>query len=65
MRLRASGAMVAFGLSVGLLPGAQVARADTCDTSWASPANGLYDQSVNWTNGVPTLQTTACLPALP
>jgi hypothetical protein len=63
MRLRASGAMVAFGLSVGLLPGAQVARADTCDTSWASPADGLYDQSVNWTNGVPTLQTTACLPA--
>jgi hypothetical protein len=61
---RTIGAALVFGLGAALLPGAvEPARADTCDTTWAAPADGNFDQPSSWTNGVPTLSRTACLPA--
>ncbi len=70
-RVRSAGAMrrafllaalVTSGISVGLAdaPGAW-ATASTCDTSWKLPVSGLWQSAGNWTNGVPTAATNACI----
>src|SRR4051812_2605902 len=63
-RRRAGAALVAIGAALATLGGgAGVAHAATCDTSWAAPVDGLFDQAQNWTNGVPTVTDAACLPS--
>ena len=33
----------------------------TCDTSWATYSSGFWDVAANWTNGVPTSSSNACI----
>src|SRR5438105_9868890 len=57
--------LVALGLlATGGLPASSSATgssAVTCDTSWKSPANGLWADAANWDNGVPDGSHVACI----
>jgi hypothetical protein len=46
-----------------LLALAGAASAAACDTSWKSAASGSWATAGNWTNGVPTAMTNACITA--
>ncbi|MDA8280428.1 MAG: Ig-like domain repeat protein, partial [Actinomycetota bacterium] len=39
--------------------------APACDTSWTNASGGDWSAAGNWSNGVPTTSTVACLPATP
>src|SRR3954452_11990432 len=55
--------VVAMTAGAGLTVAATTASAfATCDTSWANPGtSGTWSTPSNWTNGVPTASTVACL----
>ena len=51
-------------VSGGIVLTGGVARAVACNTTWANPgAGGAWETPGDWTNGVPTSATVACIPA--
>ncbi len=48
-------------LAVAALGWTPLASAVGCDTSWVSAASGNWNTSANWTAGVPTSSTNACI----
>ena len=44
-----------------LLVGAPFASAQTCTTSWTAAAGGSWSTPGNWSAGVPTASSTACI----
>jgi hypothetical protein len=53
----------AFALFLVLVPGAANAAGGSpiCDTSWKASMSGFWDVASNWTNGVPTATSGACI----
>ena len=61
---RAVALRVALALILGAvapLPFLASEASAACDTSWVSPVSGNWTDATNWTNGVPTSSTGACI----
>ncbi len=54
-------AVVGLLLAAALLFAPARALAATCDTSWATATSGLWSDAADWTNGVPTPTSNACI----
>lgn len=50
--------LAASFVALSFSPGAV---AQTCTTSWAAPDDGLWTEAANWTGGVPTPSSVACI----